>query len=253
MRNTVQNIEELYTFLFAMRFHFQDLQYNENRIIREFKIYINNTDIIDFEGNLQINNIVYGFYQYYNIDIPFEDIQNVSIINNNIISTLLNLNNQYTRNEINDQSDENSDNQPDENSDNQPDENNINIVGLFSSIHITSSTNQINITHNSMFNAINTLLSNLTDYDNINTDNVFEDVLVTIDDNELSKLNTNKLESCLDMDCSICINQMQKNEYVTELKCSHKFHTDCIKKYLTEYSYKCPICRTEVGKVKYNI
>ena len=104
-----------------------------------------------------------------------------------------------------------------------------------------------------MFNAINTLLSNLTDYDNINTDNVFEDVLVTIDDNELSKLNTNKLESCLDMDCSICINQMQKNEYVTELKCSHKFHTDCIKKYLTEYSYKCPICRTEVGKVKYNI
>ena len=46
---------------------------------------------------------------------------------------------------------------------------------------------------------------------------------------------------------------MMKDEKVTSLKCNHTYHHECITPYLKEYNYKCPICRAEVGKAKYNI
>jgi hypothetical protein len=39
---------------------------------------------------------------------------------------------------------------------------------------------------------------------------------------------------------------------VTELKCKHMFHTECIETYLKQYNHKCPVCRSEVGNVIYN-
>ena len=47
--------------------------------------------------------------------------------------------------------------------------------------------------------------------------------------------------------------QMEIGESVTNLVCSHTFHTDCIQPYLKEYNYKCPICRAELGKAKYSL
>ena len=81
----------------------------------------------------------------------------------------------------------------------------------------------------------------------------FEDVVVTLDDAEISKLKTFKLESSLESDCSICMEHMITDNVVTELNCTHTFHSECIQKYLKEYSYKCPICRSDVGKHKYNL
>ena len=82
---------------------------------------------------------------------------------------------------------------------------------------------------------------------------VFDDVVVTVNDKDLESLKTTKLDNNLETSCSICLSQMIKDETITELKCSHPFHSDCIKPYLEQYNYKCPVCRTEVGKPKYNI
>ena len=81
----------------------------------------------------------------------------------------------------------------------------------------------------------------------------FQNVVVSMDDNDIEKLKSTKLEASLDTDCSVCMGHMERDEIVTELVCSHTFHTECIQPYLKQYNYKCPICRAEVGKAKYNL
>jgi hypothetical protein len=100
------------------------------------------------------------------------------------------------------------------------------------------------VNHSSLVNVINGLVNNGSSYQN---------VVVSMDDKELDNLKSVQLESNLDNNCSICMGQMEKGESVTNLVCSHTFHTDCIRPYLKEYNYKCPICRTELGKVKYSL
>lgn len=43
--------------------------------------------------------------------------------------------------------------------------------------------------------------------------------------------------------CQICLTDYCNEEQVRVLKCRHGFHTECIDKWLTEGSNKCPICR----------
>ena len=83
--------------------------------------------------------------------------------------------------------------------------------------------------------------------------NTFQNVVVTMDDDDFEKLQTETLTCDHDSNCTICMSQMVKDEQVTTLKCNHLFHNECISPYLKEYNYKCPVCRTEVGKAKYNI
>jgi hypothetical protein len=110
-------------------------------------------------------------------------------------------------------------------------------------------------THSNMINLLNSLLNGLGGHGHIGTmgANAFQDVVVTVDDKDLEKLKSNKLDANLETDCSVCMGHMEKDEMVTELKCTHTFHTDCIEPYLKQYNYKCPVCRAEVGKTKYNI
>ena len=96
---------------------------------------------------------------------------------------------------------------------------------------------------------LNILINGLHNNNNHN----YEDVKVTVDENELASLPVKTLETNIDDDCTICMGKMVKDEVVTELGCTHTFHTDCIKPYLKEYNYKCPVCRKEVGKTKYNL
>ena len=45
------------------------------------------------------------------------------------------------------------------------------------------------------------------------------------------------------MECSICLELLQNN--IAILDCIHKFHEDCISKWLSRSKYnKCPVCET---------
>ena len=78
----------------------------------------------------------------------------------------------------------------------------------------------------------------------------FEDILVTLDDKELDSFPKRKLTKKLEEKCSICMVGFDVDDEVYDIKCNHLFHTDCLNTYLKNYGYKCPVCRTELGKTK---
>ena len=80
-----------------------------------------------------------------------------------------------------------------------------------------------------------------------------EDITVTLDDKEFSKIEKFKAEKSLDISCSICMGNLEKDEDVSKLPCEHCFHSSCVEKWLKEYNYTCPVCRKECGKGKYNV
>jgi len=98
----------------------------------------------------------------------------------------------------------------------------------------------INYTHTQILDVINNLL-HLTEPDN------FQDVVVATDKTVLEKLNKYTLDCNSETKCVICIDNMNEAQVVCELDCKHLFHDECIKEHLSQYSYKCPICRDEVG------
>jgi len=79
------------------------------------------------------------------------------------------------------------------------------------------------------------------------------DVICTLDESEKNKLNKYILKKNTESNCNICLDEMKKNQKVIKLPCNHLYHYKCINKYLEKYNYKCPCCRIEVGKPKYNI
>jgi hypothetical protein len=87
-------------------------------------------------------------------------------------------------------------------------------------------------------------------YDN-NTYDDLEDVIVSLDTNDLNNLICYK-NNKLNINCCICMEIIGEKEIITELVCSHQFHEKCIKTYLDNYSYKCPICRVSAGNTKNN-
>jgi hypothetical protein len=135
---------------------------------------------------------------------------------------------------------------------------NINDIPLNNIIY-----HNIDLNNNSnIINVLNSLITNLNNNNNNNNNNVvisinspnnLQNVVVTTDDEDLGNLHNSILTTDHDTKCSICMSSMVKNETVILLKCNHIFHNECITQYLKEYNYKCPVCRAEVGKPKYNI
>lgn len=78
------------------------------------------------------------------------------------------------------------------------------------------------------------------------------DVVSTLDDSEEDKLVKYKLEEKREENCSICMMNMEREQHVCDLPCKHTYHEECIMPWLKQYNYKCPICRQEVGRPKYN-
>lgn len=270
-----QNNDELYSLLFAVRISFQDTYECESDIIRELKNYL----IDSGENPHLINKILHEFYQYYGINIPLHDIEQVPVNNNAILNNMLGFllnqddfddSNELDENiqEYNNPSDDSDDsnNSDDSNESHESNESNETNVHVDYNVTPLNSNNQefsnifenniqtipipINLSHNSMINALNSLFNGIAQ---THSNSLFQDVVITVDNKELEKLKSFKLENNLDVDCSICMGHMEKNEIITELNCLHSFHTDCIEPYLKQYNYKCPVCRSEVGKVKYNI
>jgi uncharacterized protein YjbI with pentapeptide repeats len=85
------------------------------------------------------------------------------------------------------------------------------------------------------------------------TEPIMDDVVSTLDDSENDKLKVYKLIEKKEEKCSICMSEINIDEQVCDLPCNHTFHNECIQPWLKHYNYKCPVCRKEVGKPKYNI
>lgn len=84
---------------------------------------------------------------------------------------------------------------------------------------------------------------------NTNQPPLQEDVIMTLDKNDLNKLNILKYGEG-DDSCSICMCDFEKEDEYYSLNCKHLFHKDCMDKWLKDYNYICPVCRCEIGKSK---
>ena len=82
----------------------------------------------------------------------------------------------------------------------------------------------------------------------INLLNNLEDVKIVLNENDLNDIPLKKYsEISTEINtCSICQDELSKDNIIRQLGCSHIYHKECIDKYLLEYSNKCPICRTKI-------
>jgi len=68
--------------------------------------------------------------------------------------------------------------------------------------------------------------------------------------NILSTLNLEPYYKCgnVTLDCPICINKIESNEYIRKLKCNHLFHKKCVDNWLKKNieNASCPMCRSKV-------
>lgn len=100
-------------------------------------------------------------------------------------------------------------------------------------------------------NLTDTILTSLfTNFNHFMEQNLqdLEDVKVTLSEDEFDKLDlvTDK-ELITGKQCNICLEDLTEDELeqpsLIQLKCSHIYHKDCIKEWLTKQSTKCPSCR----------
>lgn len=154
----------------------------------------------------------------------------------------------------------------------------LNLPNNINNINNNSEAMDNNQNHNLMQNLPNFTISNLTnlniqpvtfEYNNvINSSNLFnqligqfmnagninnnnqEDVNITMDKNDIDNLIILKYSDDSPTNCSICLMDVCKDDYYYKIKCNHIFHRNCLEKWLEDYNYVCPVCRTELGNSK---
>ena len=263
------DIDILYADLFTQRLYYQDLYNNEIDIIKKLKLYLysKNINITD------INNILFAFYQYYNINnITLDFIQNATvhvlpyfnIPNNNNINNYINIINRLIRhrynnennNEYNNENEYNNNENENENeNDNNENDNNENENDNNENDNNENDNNENIIVVLNRLNNINNYMNIMDVYLNINNqlEQHLEDVIVTVNDDDLDKMTKIIVSQDTDIECSICLNNIIKDDEIIKLSCTHSYHYNCIMVYLKQYNHKCPICRCEIGTAKYNI
>lgn len=70
--------------------------------------------------------------------------------------------------------------------------------------------------------------------------------IVHINSKKLMKTFT--VGSGMDCECSICLDTLETGEKFAQLECAHKFHKNCIHKWLVN-SLTCPCCRKNFDKI----
>jgi hypothetical protein len=118
--------------------------------------------------------------------------------------------------------------------------------GLFFNQHVISGP-MLNPNPNDIFQEFFSMLINNNFEEIIQPLQPLGNVVVTTDENDIKKLTTKKLDGKLESKCSICMDCMDKDQYVTILNCDHTFHQECIETLMKEYSNKCPLCRKDIG------
>ena len=73
---------------------------------------------------------------------------------------------------------------------------------------------------------------------------IFQDVEVNTSVKRLNSSTELKINKMNDF-CSICQDNIDKNVIIRKIECGHKFHHECIDKWLETNSF-CPICRYEI-------
>eukprot|EP01080_Neovahlkampfia_damariscottae_P001390 gene1390-12010_t len=71
----------------------------------------------------------------------------------------------------------------------------------------------------------------------------------TLDHDKIQEFKTIQCEEekgILFQNCTVCLENIKKNEIVSILPCKHEFHQDCIETWLKEYSKNCPLCKKEM-------
>lgn len=75
-----------------------------------------------------------------------------------------------------------------------------------------------------------------------------QDVIITIDPADYSGYVTVVPTSdVVEYDnCPICQNTLEGDTEVHQLECTHQFHSNCLRSWLTERSCRCPVCNYDV-------
>jgi hypothetical protein len=135
---------------------------------------------------------------------------------------------------------------------------NVNIINILNQMNYEDNGENNDLPDLIPINEINNIYIPSNIYYTTAVDNnqyINEDVIIAIDDEEFNKNKSDKYDSfnlgenkCCE--CLICMEQFNNEDIVTEIKCRHIFHKNCIKEWLCKQSNKCPICRIEVGEGK---
>ena len=217
-------------------------------MVNIFDTYINNSAREQYINNSR-NSILYNYF-------------------NNMYSTINNRNIQVNNDNIPTNNDEKEDEESENNGEDDFNELN-NDVNEF----ITENNINTFIQNAPIFNLIRNMSNNIEIEDPIivnsndeyitfnvpisiynNTQHNFEDVVVSLTDDEFNSLTCYECnQENNEKDCNICIECFNKGDNIIKLNCSHEFHKDCIKKWLCDNSTKCPVCRVEVAKGKANL
>jgi hypothetical protein len=249
--------------------------YLANQIINVLSRYINRQSTSEQNNNLINNNLE-------NNNLENNNLENNNLENNNLENNNLENNDEE---EIDNEEENNNEEEIDnEEENNNEEETNEDISGNIQlSFYPINSRTTIQYTFNQdsiyqpNLNNLNTLLRNINSNPLIIlpsfstnqtisqslfnpilsgiflTEPIMDDVVSTLDDSENDKLKVYKLIEKKEEKCSICMSEINIDEQVCDLPCNHTFHNECIQPWLKHYNYKCPICRKEVGKPKYNI
>ena len=260
-----------FDFMFALRISYTDMYIDEHIIIKKLKSYI-----LELEPNDDlVNKYLIDFYKEYNIDIDtsiledfIDDNSDSSIENDNKYELIID----YKENkEYKEYKEYKLDSPPGRDS-----ISNSELINIFMQSFLSNNNNYntildnndiipnplLNIYNPTQFNNINnqTLLTYnpnmlISVINNILNEDITEynDVKITLDETEFTKIKSYKQEEDTEIQCAICCDNFVKNINVSELPCNHKYHSECISTYLKEYNYICPVCRAEVGKSKAHI
>jgi hypothetical protein len=248
--------EELLFELFAHRIQFMDYSINENFIIRKLKL-----KLIEMGYSIQdLNNIIYSFYNHFNILITMSEIENVSI-DNQTINIAPGFLQQLFISVINQPNIDTNYNNID-----QYQENNNEYDDMPPLVEVDINQNNFNPLDNQFNNNFN--IGNLLNiilgapptnnfiFDQVliqppqNNRTFMEDIVVTTDENTLNTLNVLKITKDINenIKCMICIEEMNEDEEYFDIQCKHIFHKGCLETYLKNYNHICPVCRNEIGE-----
>jgi hypothetical protein len=208
--------------LFAYRFYTMDINNDEYYIIRKLKQKLIELNYRDDE----LNPIIYSFYNYFDIPITLSEIENIQINNySNIIFFDIN---QIIPNNNNDIDD---------------------IDDMPPLVEVTDYQSILTMPY--MPNLFNIILgiNPVVPFNQVlvQPNNIFNDVVVTTDENSLNNLHILKIDIEQNEKCTICMEEMIENDEYFDIECKHIFHKGCLETYLKNYNHICPVCRKDIG------